>query len=243
MEIDAKNTSLAFEENLMKLHERGESSPVLLDEWLKHDTWSEEEGFFILLGLNPNDCFCMGNDEEFRIISARYLDFSLVDIDGWDNSQTILNEMRSNPSRVIYSDKVPITSYLLIDLSSRFSRMKKIWASGTHAERNEPSYYIEWAKSKGFDIPWYESMTNITCGKSTVSMQEARNHHSDWLMLTIQASNKFWSNADPHDSSTHPKNKDVQNWLESKGITETLANKAATLIRPKWAAKGRPADK
>jgi len=25
MEIDAKNTSLAFEENLMKLHERGES--------------------------------------------------------------------------------------------------------------------------------------------------------------------------------------------------------------------------
>lgn len=63
--------------------------------------------------------------------------------------------------------------------------------------------------------------------------------HSDQLQFLIQASEKFWSNADPGDRTTHPENSDVVAWLVPKGFSQSLAEGGATIIRPKWAATGR----
>ncbi len=66
--------------------------------------------------------------------------------------------------------------------------------------------------------------------------------HSDALMYAIQASTKFWANANKSDKQTHPKNAEVVQWLMGMGLSERIAKGAATLIRPKWAQTGRRPD-
>ena len=62
---------------------------------------------------------------------------------------------------------------------------------------------------------------------------------SKQLTSMIQASTKFWGNADRDDRGTHPDNIAVAAWLEDRGFTESLAKRAATIIRPEWAPRGR----
>ena len=62
---------------------------------------------------------------------------------------------------------------------------------------------------------------------------------SDKLAKMNQASMKFWSNADRDDRGTHPENATVAVWLVKQGFSPTLADKAATIIRPEWAPTGR----
>jgi hypothetical protein len=54
-----------------------------------------------------------------------------------------------------------------------------------------------------------------------------------------QAAEKFWANADREDRGTHPKNADVAEWLTLRGYSQTLADTAASIIRPEWAPTGR----
>lgn len=42
------------------------------------------------------------------------------------------------------------------ELSGRFDRVRKLWISGSHKERNPISYYIDWALSKKIDIHWLD---------------------------------------------------------------------------------------
>ena len=67
----------------------------------------------------------------------------------------------------------------------------------------------------------------------------SRAHVSDKLAKMNQASMKFWSNADRNDRGTHPDNAKVAAWLVKQGFSQTLADKAATIIRPEWAPVGR----
>lgn len=66
-----------------------------------------------------------------------------------------------------------------------------------------------------------------------------RAHLSDKLARMNQAAAKFWGNADRSDRGTHPENATVTAWLVQQGFSQTLADKAATIIRPEWAPTGR----
>jgi hypothetical protein len=66
-----------------------------------------------------------------------------------------------------------------------------------------------------------------------------RDHMSDKLAFMNQAASMFWRNVNRQDRSTHPKNTEVALWLLGKGFSETLADKAATIIRPEWVPSGR----
>ena len=70
-----------------------------------------------------------------------------------------------------------------------------------------------------------------------------RAHVSDKLAYLNQAAANFWRNADRDDPTTHINNATVAAWLIKHGFSETLANKAATIIRPEWAATGRKPEK
>lgn len=70
-------------------------------------------------------------------------------------------------------------------------------------------------------------------------LPDSHAHVSDKLARMNQASAKFWSNADRDDRGTHPDNATVANWLVKQGFSPTLADKAATIIRPEWAPSGR----
>jgi hypothetical protein len=67
----------------------------------------------------------------------------------------------------------------------------------------------------------------------------SRAHVSDKLAKMNQAAQRFWSNADRDDRGTHPDNATVAAWLVQQGFSETLASKAATIIRPEWVPSGR----
>ena len=63
------------------------------------------------------------------------------------------------------------------------------------------------------------------------------------LAILNQASSRFWKNAAIDDRGTHPDNAMVTEWLKQKGFSATLADKAASIIRPEWAAVGRKPEK
>jgi hypothetical protein len=71
------------------------------------------------------------------------------------------------------------------------------------------------------------------------SKAPSRDHVSNKLARLNQAAEKFWANADRDDRGTHPTNAEVIEWLTSVGISPSLAEKGATIIRPEWAPTGR----
>lgn len=85
---------------------------------------------------------------------------------------------------------------------------------------------------EGFTI-----MSETNAGEKAIPSD--RSYYSDKLAYLIQASKKFWGNADRNDRDTHPDNATVASWLEEKRFSQSLASKAATIIRPEWAPTGR----
>jgi hypothetical protein len=73
--------------------------------------------------------------------------------------------------------------------------------------------------------------------------QKILGHVSDKLALMNKAAGKFWANADRDDRGTHPENKTVEQWFVENAFSQTLAEKATTIIRPSWAAVGRKPEK
>lgn len=72
-----------------------------------------------------------------------------------------------------------------------------------------------------------------------VDSSKAGAHVSDHLAYMNQAARLFWANAEKGDPSTHPNNADVAAWLVERGLSATLADKGASIIRPEWAHNGR----
>ena len=148
-----------FEQRQIELHEAGHREPLCLYEWFKHDTWTVNDAMLLLIGLEPTrDCMLLQAEDPDgtadRIISARHLSGTLVDIDGWRNANVTKDIVSRDPNSPLY--EMPITSIDLIRFSASRHLMMKVWRSGDHRDRNPPGYYIEWALSKGYDIPWLE---------------------------------------------------------------------------------------
>ncbi|TCV89674.1 hypothetical protein [Sulfurirhabdus autotrophica] len=80
---------------------------------------------------------------------------------------------------------------------------------------------------------------NLRASKSEHRTDSGRAHVSDKLAYMNQAAFKFWGNADRNDRGTHPDNATVSAWLVQQGFSTTLADKAATIIRPEWVPTGR----
>jgi hypothetical protein len=63
---------------------------------------------------------------------------------------------------------------------------------------------------------------------------------SNKLAFLNQASDRFWRNADKSNKATWPDTKAIVSWLQERGLSESLAEKSASIIRPEWAGSGRP---
>lgn len=65
---------------------------------------------------------------------------------------------------------------------------------------------------------------------------------SEQLQALITASERYWARAEEGESDTQPTNEAVSKFLQEDSGCEfsaSLANAAASIIRPKWASKGR----
>lgn len=78
--------------------------------------------------------------------------------------------------------------------------------------------------------------------KNAPPAQTDRSHVSDELALLNQAARHWWANASKDDPTTQPDKAKVVAWLIERGMTKSLAEHAATIIRPEWAHTGRKPD-
>ena len=97
-------------------------------------------------------------------------------------------------------------------------------------------------------IPTSELLSLVEAHKQALSakveaISRAEEFHSDELTALLQASRKFWQHASRGDKTTQPTNAVVAEWLERQGLSLTLAKQGASIVRPEWAEKGRPAEK
>lgn len=83
------------------------------------------------------------------------------------------------------------------------------------------------------------SVKQATAAGTPVTAANNREHISDGLAYLKQAAERFWTQASRTDATTHPKNATVAAWLTDKGLSPSLAKAGASIIRPKWAHKGR----
>ncbi len=191
-----------------------------LAHWLRFDYWSPNQAFAILCEDNPNN--------EGKGLGGGQLEF----------------------------DRLAV--------KKRIKLLSEIWWSGNDQIQCEffpPQHFIEWAIQKGIDVPWLSwaqanhliPASAITLKENTDTPQDAAQgksedsglpvtkgeHISDKLTALNKAAQTFWANANRKDPETHPKNSDVQASLEKKGLSGSLAAKAATIIRPEWAHTGR----
>ncbi len=97
-------------------------------ELLLYDTWTEEQGLLFLAGIN--------RFEELR----RAEDYI-------EQVQTLTTKKYENEG----SDEAIFDAFV-----TKHERLKAIWESGEHQKRNTPEYYVKWALSKEFEIPWLE---------------------------------------------------------------------------------------
>jgi hypothetical protein len=84
-----------------------------------------------------------------------------------------------------------------------------------------------------------QNVVNEGRSEPEASQEHRRAYVSDKLAKMNQAAEKFWANAKREDRGTHPTNAAVAAWLVKHDFSSTLADKAATLIRPEWAPVGR----
>lgn len=199
-------------------------------ESLKHllrlDQWNWYSALWILMGM----------DEESVSL----------DTDG-DDGSAALQSIRTLTGELVapWEDEID-------KIDALYTSLSEIWRSGKHPNQNPPSYYIDWAIRKGFSIPWLEwakrhglidseKFLHISklAPKKEAAPEATRKHVSDKLAKLNQAAHKFWANADQTDRNTHPDNATVAAWLIEQGFSETLADRAASIVRPEWAPPGR----
>jgi hypothetical protein len=136
----------------------------------------------------------------------------------------------------IFDDFVLMT----YNINDKENRTYEEWLS-TEVSKGEMR---DWVKLRGYKTNFFTD-GGLAEFETIVQMQSInpRAHVSDNLAILNQAALKFWANADPKDNATHPINPTVASWLVSRGYSQALAGRGATIIRPEWATKGRKADK
>jgi hypothetical protein len=97
----------------------------------------------------------------------------------------------------------------------------------------------KWAMRHSVDIP-AELREMIEDDGEGQAPQQAYPGKSDKLAYLNQASQRFWGKFDPEKPTENlPLQKDVAEWLKSKGFSDRLATSGATIIAPETAHKGR----
>jgi hypothetical protein len=201
-----------------------------LRHWFNFDHLQAEHGIALLIGIEPEDIYvkALGNYNN-NLATNEILSFGISLLNG--------DEISSGP----FSDEFDDERDCLEAARKRFfgfvnyhRRLLKYWNSGKHPECTPPAYFVEW-EQVAVEIELIHG--NKLANNSTAPPDRA--YVSNKLALLNQAAEKFWANADRGERSTHTDNATIVAWLIDRDYSATLAEKAATIIRPEWAPTGR----
>jgi hypothetical protein len=120
------------------IHEEADERTVLRY-WFQHDTWAYGEAILLLAGLDPRNCSINPGTDVFGQPSP------------------IIRSVRTLEGTDLQCDEVipgEPDYERFVSISKTLKSLFAIWGSGDHPQRNPPSYYLDWASSKGFEISW-----------------------------------------------------------------------------------------
>lgn len=132
----------------------------------------------------------------------------------------------------------PLAANLFLSLNARPEDWKAAWGCWGFL-RNGTRSSVSLTKKDLFlpveELALARAVVWETRGGESISL------HSRHLHAAIEASHKFWieSGAAIDASVAEPDNAEVAEWLMQRGLSKTLANRTATLIRPETASAGR----
>lgn len=136
-------------------------------DWLRHDTWTQEEGLLLLLGLDPEGTvisqsnWVNANNERLNeIAKAHFLDGREIDFVVW---RAVFDHLKSHGYSGIDDGLAKKVKREIWQLSESYRDMKAVWESGNHAARNTPKLFVEWASSKGYKVEWSGLARNLLC--------------------------------------------------------------------------------
>jgi hypothetical protein len=93
------------------------------------------------------------------------------------------------------------------------------------------------AAGKGLKVP----NELLALANSTDDVTLDMSYFSKRLLALIDATKRFWGNANRNEEDTYPKNSDVEDYLRSRINVEDFVKSGARIIRPAWGRKvGRP---
>lgn len=98
----------------------------------------------------------------------------------------------------------------------------------------------EWAHRQGFAIrPDILERLDLNPGQTAeADTGQSRgkwpwgDHETELLQHLEAAAVRFWKNWDPDEPDTAPLNKEVEDWLKSRGVSDHVAKVIATILRP-----------
>lgn len=133
----------------------------LLD-YFKLETWDWHDALLLLAGAYPTgaklnwdgyDNFLGVHIDTPEVTNVAFIDGRLPDYDVPENYEYAGNEDYSECDKTI---EIKIRE--LRALQFRVEFLYKHWqsASSPHKDRNSPTYYVIWASSKGYKIPWLD---------------------------------------------------------------------------------------
>jgi hypothetical protein len=117
----------------------------LFMDWLRYDTWEPMDGLQLLLGVNPHHTKFFKSDP-----------FSSWP-DGFQSVVFLDSKVLKQPDerrRVEWTASEVSDDDNLMGLSVGWQNIRDIWRSGNHPLRPTPEYYVQWAETKGFHVPW-----------------------------------------------------------------------------------------
>lgn len=161
MNLNDLSASLAKIEKFLESSKNGQTQPVEITLWFKHDYWIDNEGILLLMGLEPSGTIMESCENifgekinTFRLV--RFLGGREVDLTAWEVRSHQLSKQSLSACEMASLSKSDETLVEIERLNTIYQQMKEVWFSGNHCERNDPNYYINWAKDKEYNIGWYE---------------------------------------------------------------------------------------
>lgn len=125
--------------------------PKKLRFYLRHDAWTAETGLFLLAGLVPASSE-RATEAHLEVFKA----WSGISGTVFDAASDIYGLGLWRDHTEVVSDWSYVRRSIVRKCGNAFKTMQAVWASGQHPERSPPQYFIDWAASKGFDVPWVD---------------------------------------------------------------------------------------
>ena len=138
-------------------------------------------------------------------------------------------------SELMNSDKSKKNKY-----GMRINTVKFLeWADKNNQPINDYLKVNDWLRAT-YGLKQKNTLSNVSVNQSANQISWNFAYHTKELSLLFEASEHFWKNASSEDRDTQVDNPTVAAWLVEKGMdSDRKAKAGATIIRPKWAGKGR----